>query len=234
MADKFFEKPKEKEEKEELVKLGDQEYKPEELQSMVEVAGKVKKFEDKSKQPFDSLTESWGKRGTTIGSQKKKIAELEEKLESANAPEPTPEEKQEALTQEQVKEQAKNLGIVTEDRLDKWFEDKVSQREAGQAILKSCNKMEKKFDGKDGRPAFKTEEVLEYMKETGIKQPDKAYKLKFESELDAFKEEALAGKKPSGLITEMGSDAGGKKPKPVKTTYQNLDEHVKEALYSKE
>ncbi len=227
---KFFDKKeevKEEEPKEELVKLGDQEYKPEELEAMVGVAGKVKEFEEKSGTDFDGLTTSWGKRGEEIGSLKKQLEEANKEPE----PEPTPEEAKAEMTKEQVIKQAKEFGLVAQDDLDTFFEQKLTQREQGQAILKSCTKMEKSRDGKDGRPEFKTEEILEFMKESGVKEPEMAYKLKFESELDTFKEEKLSKKKPSGLVTESDSTAGGKQPKQMKTTIENLDEHVKEVLH---
>ena len=227
MAD--FYKPEEKEEpKEELVKLGEEEYKPEELEAMVGVASKVKDFEEKSGTDFDGLTTSWGKRGEEIGNLKKQLEEANKEPE----PEPTPEEAKAEMTKEQVVKQAKEFGLVAKDDLNEFFEEKLSQREQGQAILKSCNKMEKKYDGKDGRPEFKTDEVLEFMKESGVKQPDIAYKIKFGKELDTWKEDKLSGKKPSGLVTEEDSDAGSKVPTQPKTTLKNLDDHVKEALYS--
>lgn len=227
---KFFDEKKEEEQAQEpeLVKLGDQEYKPEELEAMVGVASKVKQFEEKAGTDFDGLTSSWGKRGEEIGKLKKDLEEATKEPEPE--PEPTPEGE---LSPQEVKAQAQKLGLMTQDEFDTKLDEKLTLREQGQNILKSCSKMEKKIDGKDGRPAFKTDEVLEYMKETGVKQPNLAYKLKYEPELDSWKEEQLSGKKPSGLVTEQGSDAGGKEPPKVKTNYDNLDDHVKEALYSK-
>jgi len=50
------------------------------------------------------------------------------------------------MTKEQVIKQAKEFGLVAQDDLDTFFENKLTQREQGQAILKSCTKMEKSRD----------------------------------------------------------------------------------------
>lgn len=223
MAD-FFEKPEPEEKAEEapeVIKIGEQEYKPEELQEMIGFAGKVKEFEKKSGTDFDSLTSSWGKRGERIGA-------LEKELEEAKKPKEEPTE--EELTIEQVQEQARKLGIITKSDLEEMLENKLSMREQGRELLNTCDKLEKKIDGKDGRPAFKTEEMLEYMKDNGIRNSELAYKLKFERELDAWKETELAKKKPSGLMTEERG-SGKKEPSEVRITRENLDEMVKESLY---
>ncbi len=68
------------------------------------------------------------------------------------------------------------------------------------------------------------------MAETGIKNPQKAYKDMFEDELDAIKEKKLAEIKPQGMITTNGSQAGGKQPAPVKITRANLTSLVQQAL----
>ena len=220
MADKI--EPVVEAPKEELIKIGEQEYKPEELQEMLGKINKVTEFEKKSGTDFDSLTSSWGKRGERIGALEK---ELEETKSLLKPKEPT----QEELTQEQVWEQARKLGIVTQGDLDKYLEDKLSMREQGKDLLKSCDRLEKKIDGKDGRPAFKTETMLEYMKDNGVKSAELAYKFKYEKELDSWKEEQLAKKKPSGLMTEEGAP-GKKEPSEVRVTRENLDEMVKESL----
>ena len=153
MAD-FFDKsePVVETPNEEMIKIGEQEYKPEELQEMVGFAGKVKEFEKKSGTDFDGLTSSWGKRGEEIGKLK---AELEE------AKKPKEEPTQEELIMDKVQEQARKLGIITKSDLEEMLESKLSMREQGRDLLKTCDKLEKKIDGKDGRPAFKTEEMLE-------------------------------------------------------------------------
>jgi len=206
----------------EVIKIGEQEYKPEELQEMVGFAGKVRDFEKKSGTDFDGLTSSWGKRGEEIG-------KLKAELEEAKKPKSEIKPEEGELSLDQVQDQARKLGIVTQADLDKYLEDKLSLREQGRDLLKSCDKLERKIDGKDGRPAFKTEEMLKYMKENGVKNSESAYKLKFEKELDAWKEAELAKKKPSGLMTE-NRVGGQKQPSEVRITADNLDKMVNESL----
>ena len=226
MAD-FFKKEEKEEPKEELIKIGETEYKPEELESMVGLASKVKGFEEKSGTDFDGLTSSWGKRGEEIGRLK---GELEEATKEPEV-EPTKEELSQEQVDKQVKDELGKHGVVLKSDLDNWFEEKASSRETAKELLGDCKGLETKIDGKDGRPEFKTEDILTHMKETGIKSPQDAYDLKYKSELNIWREKKIMGKKPSGLITEEES-TGEKQPPKVKITPQNLGESVKEALHS--
>ena len=156
-------------------------------------------------------------------------------LEEANK-EPDPEPTQQELTEDQrrkaIQDELRKNDAVLKPDLDNWFDEKVSAREEAQEILDSTKKLEKKFDGKDGRPEFKTEEMLGFMKDNRLSDPSFAYKMKYEKELDTWKEKKLSEKKPGGLVTEESSTAGSKQPPEVKITNQNLDEVVKESLHS--
>src|SRR4030042_759119 len=99
-------------------------------------------------------------------------------------------------------------------------------RREGEKLLDDCKDMEGEIDGKDGRPAFKTKEILDHMVLTGIKNPMKAYKDKYEIEIDKWKEQQLRGAKPRGLFTEPSSTAGSKQPPNVRVTRDNLDAMV--------
>ena len=64
----------------------------------------------------------------------------------------------------------------------------------------------------------------------GIKDPEKAYKLKYEKELDTWKESQIGKAKTNGLVTESSSTAGGKVPSTVKIDSTNLIDILKENL----
>lgn len=237
MAD-FF-KPKENEEiKEETaseeaqeiekIKIGESEYDPEELRSMVDVASKVRDYEKKSGTDFDNLTSEFGRRAVTIGELKKELEEAKSKKadERKASGEELSEDDQVRLAQEQ----ARKLGIVTQKDLDDYFERRLSEREQAKDLLGSCGKMEKKLDGSDGRPAFKTKDILEHMSQTGIKNPQDAYDLKYKQELNEWRDNKLNAKKPSGLTTEARSTAGSKQPPALKITSDNLQQLIAEEL----
>ena len=228
------EEKKEGEEKETAeetkIKIEETEYEPEELQKMVDVSNKVGEFEKKSGTDFDGLTSSWGKRGEEIGKLKKELEEAQEEKteEKVVAGEELSEEEQIKRAQTE----AQRLGLVTENSLDEWYEKKATDREQAKDLLTSCEKLRKKIDGEDGRPAFKTKDILEHMSESGIRNPQDAYDLKFKPELLKWRDDKLSGKKPAGLTTEESSSAGGKEPKQPKVTSDNLSQAVREGLDS--
>ncbi len=210
------------------IKIGEKEYSTDELQNMVGYASKVKEFEKTAGTDFDGLTKSWGKRGEEIGKLKKRVAEYEASQLKAKVT------SGEQLTDEemisQAKEQAKKLGLLTTDDFDKYY---VARREA-EKLLDDCRNLETEVDGKDGRPPFKLQEILTHMQETGIRNPEKAYKDKYEEQIDRWKEQQLRGAKPRGLFTDTTSTAGAKEPPNVKVTKDNLFNVISETIHGRE
>mgnify|MGYP001600885643 CR=1 FL=1 len=68
----------------------------------------------------------------------------------------------------------------------KWNNAAAANQRAGEKILEGAEKLQSEIDGKDGRPAFEIEDVLGHMRETGIRDPYKAYKDKYETELQKY------------------------------------------------
>jgi len=235
MADFFkkpeeVENPKEKEEVEavEKVKIGETEYEPEELKGMVDIADKFKEFSEKSGTDIDGFTKSWARRGDEIGKLKKELEES--KTQKTEEKVTTGEELTEEEQISRAQTEAQRLGLVTESSLSDWFEKKASEREQGKQLLSDCEDLSGKIDGKDGRPAFKTKDILEHMSSSGVRNPQDAYDLKYKSELLKWRDDKLSGKKPAGLTTEESSSAGGKEPPKVKITTDNLSKFVREEL----
>jgi hypothetical protein len=129
-----------------------------------------------------------------------------------------------------VKQQLQDIlggEVVTNKQLDEWY----SQRRSGERLLEECDDLGSEIDGKDGRPKFDTEVILQHMSETGIKSPMKAYKDKYENELDKWRESELLRAKPNGMVTQEGGGFQSKQPSPVKITKDNLSQLMSEALY---
>lgn len=213
----------EKEEAPEKIKLGDEEYTQDELQSMVGLGKKAKSIEEKHGS-LDDFQSDWGRKADAIGKLKKEVEELKKtKVAEKQAT------GQELSREEQVSQalaQAQEIGLVTKDNIRQY----VSEYLEGKELLDNCRGLEEETDGKDGRPAFKTKEILDHMTETGIKNPERAYKDKFWDQLSEWERKQIKDSKPKGLVTESTSAAGGKQPKAIKVNKNNLEEMVREAL----
>jgi len=226
MADEFFKETTETTETPvEKIKLGDKEYTQSELQDLVGIGEKTREIETNLNTKIDRVYPEY-----TKATQKNR--EYEAKIKDYETKTATPQLDEESIRQ--AKEAAKKIGIVTDDGIaefvSKNFRQMYMQERAAEKLLDDCRDFEKDMDGTDGRPKFKTEEILQYMQETGIRNPEKAYKDKYEKEVDSWKEGKLGQARKSGMVTETGSTAGGKEPTKVPVTRDNLDQLIKEAL----
>lgn len=237
MADFLGGKQDEEEPQEEeasTFKIGDKEYSQDELNELVELGNFAREVETKQNTKLDKLYPEFTRKS-------QKVKELEAEMEKMREEQTKQSEPQQGdLTQEQIAEARKagrKIGFLTEDSMQdvmsKQFRQFYLQERAAEKLLDSCEGLASKIDGKDGRPAFKTEEILSYMQETGFKDPEKAYKDKYESEIDAWKAEQINKARKPGMTTIEGSTAGSKQPKPVKVTGNNLEEVMREALEGK-
>lgn len=226
----FFEKDTEEqkpvvEQQPEKIKLGEEEFSQEELSQLVGLGKSYKEIESKYNTKLDRVWPEFGK-------SQNRVKELEAELENMKKASQTPKDLDENAVRE-AKEAARKIGLVTDEQftefMGKNFRQFYQQERAAERLLDDCKDFEGEFDGKDGRPAFKTEEILEYMRDTGIKNPELAYKTKFESQLDSWKESQLAKAKKPGLTT-VTETQGFKEPKQVKITTNNLQDLIREQL----
>jgi hypothetical protein len=237
MADFFDPEDKKQEQQEnetalEKIKLGDIEYDPKELQELVEKGKFTKELNDKFNTKVENVWPEFQKKTNELKAAKEELESAKAKLQeqaasNANNPEFTEEQRKTA------REQLKGLGAITQDQFDKLFEEKFTQfyqnTRGGEQILDSVNKYAKDIDGSDGRPKFDQSEILEYMKSTGINDPQLAYKIKYEKQLDAWKEEQLSKNKGTGFTTQASSGIS-KSPKEVIPDKSNLQSLIAESL----
>lgn len=222
MADKFFEEEEQKAQEEiEKIKLGENEYDPKELESIIE---KGKKYDEFSKKYNTDPDKAWSAYGKTTTENKA----IKEELETLRHQTEVKQQTQTGdLTDEQIqqaREQARKLGIMTQGDMDSWYQS----RRSAERLLEKCSSYEGEINGEDGRPKFVTEEILKHMEETGIKDPQKAYKDKYEPELDAWKESVLS--KERGNTMSTLSTQSNKMPTVPKITKDNLADLVREQL----
>lgn len=216
------------------VKIGEVEYTMDELSGLVADGQFKRDIETKQNTKIDRVLPEYTK---LTQEQKEWQAERDEylrlKADRENASK-IPDE----YTPEQIEKARKEardvLGLFTKDDVDKYISENfpkfyVEQRQVDKTIEK-MEKLAGEIDGSDGRPKFDIDEMLEFRKTTGITDPLQAYKVKYESELDAWKEKQLLGNRRQGLNTETGSTAGGKNPPEVKVTKENFGKLLRESL----
>ena len=211
------------------IKIGEKEYDQDELRELVNIGEIGREADKKYGTKIDGI---WPKFTKVINEEKKlrdelkaiKKEKVEEKVSAGE--QLSPEERR-----QQIQAEARNYGLVTDSFLNQWFEKKATEREMAKDLLTDCRRLEKKIDGKDGKPAFQTKDILAYMGQSGVKNAEDAYDLKYKSELNIWRENQYSKRKPSGLRTEQTSTAGTKEPPRVKITKDNLEAAVKESLY---
>lgn len=231
MAD-FYSEPKETEDSSSTLKIGEKEYTQDELESMVSKAQQVDEMESKYNTKFDRVWPEYGK-------SQSRLRELETELETLRTQATKPQEPSEYSEEDiqKAREQAKRIGIVTEDQfsdhLSKQFRQYYEQERSAERIIEQGQRLEGELDGSDGRPKFVLSDVLEYMRDNQLPATyglDRAYRDKFEGQLDSWKIEQFKKQKAEPFVTQEPRGAGGRQPDPIKPTESNIYDLVKEGL----
>ena len=211
------------------IKVGDQEYSQADVERLVGLGKMAEEVETKYNTKLDRVYPEYTKTTQKVKEQEAKIAEYEAKLketqtkDAATGQEWTPEQK------EMAKQRIKEL-MGGEVLTQAQFDQKYQERRSGEKLLEECEGYNDEIDGTDGRPKFSTEEILQHMQETGIRNPLKAYKDKYETQLDEWKTKQIGGVKTPGLVTNTQSSTG-KQPSRVRITNDNLTQAIRDELY---
>ena len=124
------------------------------------------------------------------------------------------------LTPEQKEaiETLRRFGIVTKDDLQAIQDQIILDAEYA--------RLERLYDGSDGRPAFNREEIEEHMRNTGIFNPEKAYEDLYKDELFDWRvarEREKQGGKPASFTEKPTPSAQGKtEPLSVESIRERL------------
>lgn len=212
MADTFFDDGATQETPQEpsKVKVGEREYTQEELSALVGLGETAREIELKQNTKLDRVFPEFTKSRQELKDLKGELEELrstQERFKQAitgenEAPDP------EALKAQAI-EQARSLGLVTkEDAMQAAFEA-VRAKETLDEI-KAINKDAES----NGKPRVDPKELLDWMGQNGLENASVTvgYKLKYENELDAWKQNKLEGIKQPGFETQSSSTAGSKEP----------------------
>lgn len=216
------------------VKVGEKEYKEEDLAKLVGLGEVAQEYETKWNRKIGEFYPDYTQKSQKLAEfEKQEIerAKVEEEakkkdlVERAKAEKLTPEEERQLALQ-----QAKDLGIVTQDQLDTEVNKRVANTLAAKQLIDDTRAVIEEAKEK-GQPQSNVKDLLQYMEENGLKNPEKAYKLMFEPEIDKWKEEKIRGIRPSGFDTQTGSTAGAKQPPPpTPISREDLGKAIRESL----
>lgn len=230
-ADENNQQEAQEQEAQEKIKVGEAEYDQQELDRLVKLGKLGEEMQTKYNTDFTKVWPEYTRSRQELKEAQKYREELENLKKQAEAKQQQGDLDPSAVAQ--AKEAARKLNLLLEEdapsKLEPIFKNWYQRERAAERLLDQCKDYEGKLDGKDGRPAFNTEEVLQYMAETGIKNPELAYKAKYERQLDEWKVNQLGRAKRSGMST-ITEGATIKNPKPVKITNQNVDDLMEQAL----
>lgn len=221
----FLDEPKDDKSPEEgvdKIKVGDLEFAPDELQDIV---GKYKELDDKAKPMggLDKVISYAGDQARQLGEVKAELqAERERKAQEEHRPTPTGEP-----TADEVIRAAEEQGFITKQNLNTY----LAQYRSAEKLVDEVKAMEEKGNPYDAKelPSFVATDMLDYMTQTGIKNPRSAYNDRYEKEIDAWKQKTLSQSRPKGMVTQEGAP-GNKQPAPVKITRDNLSSSIAAVL----
>ena len=226
MSDTFFEEGATKEAPNEpsKVKVGEKEYSQEELSQLVGLGETAREIETKQNTKLDRVFPEFTKSRQEVKELRDELDEFRKTQERLKVAVTGEEERPdpEALKAQAI-EQAKALGLLTAD------EARQIAREERQAerILEEIETLNSEAE-ETGKPKVDGKDLLEYMQQEGLRSPSVAYKLKYESELETWKQNKLDGIKQPGLDTQTSSTAGSKEPPTEKErlTKSNFGERL--------
>jgi hypothetical protein len=84
---------------------------------------------------------------------------------------------------QRAKDFLKNLGFSPTSEIKQTVKDEIQAMEARMILDSEKMRLEKEYNGSDGRPKYEHEKVLKHARESGIYNPEAAYKDLYEAEL---------------------------------------------------
>jgi len=232
MSDFFDKKQEEKMDEPQAITINGKEYSQDDLNQLVGLGEQSRDLETKWSTKIDSLMPAYTKTTQELAElRKEKNQWLESQIPKKEPKEPQNDEERQALELSQAKTLLKDkMGVVTNDDFESKFRNRYVVERQAEKLNESLNGLASEIDGADGRPKFNAQEILDFMSKSNIPDPNFAYKLKYEKELDAWKEQQFASVKRPGIYTEDKSSLGSKQPPAVKPTKDNLIDLIKETM----
>jgi len=117
----------------------------------------------------------------------------------------TPDQQLQEQQLAQAKEALRKMGFITKEEQQKALQEE----KAANMFIAECNRLEGRYDGKDGMPKFVAREMAEFMDELAskgqyISDPETAYKLRYiddiaEAKAKAQRSTAYSEKQTGGM-----------------------------------
>lgn len=209
------------------IKLGEEEFSTDQLQKYVSLGKLAEEAETKYNTKIDRVWPEYSKA-------QNELKQLRQEKETWGQKEVKDIDEDQEEVVRRAKQNARKIGIVTDENfdelMDKKFQERYQSQRSAEKLLDTMKDLEKNYNGSDGRPKFELQEVIGFMQEKGVTDPELAYKWKYEKELDAWKEEQFSKSRKGGYTTLSSSTAGAKMPPSVKITKDNLNQLVSEAM----
>jgi len=223
----------------EKITINGEEYDPTEAQEYINLGRKTKEYETKWNTPLDNLMPDYGRTKESVKQLTADLQEARSKLEQFQVKAEAGVETPNDLAQ--AKEAARKLGLTFQEDLekgeyikkadlDKYYQEKQSEQAETNKVLAELDKLEKEIDGSDGRPKFNKKVVLAYARTYQIADLQKAYEEMNEDAVKAWKDQQVAAKRKPSLNT-FSANQGNKEPKQEKTTNDNVNDKLHEALF---
>ena len=148
------------------------------------------------------------------------VEELRKKPEPKSGKPPSAED-------EAIQNKLNSLGYLSKNELDKT----VAQVKEDIIFENKMEALEKRYDGKDGRPKFNKKEILEWGDKNQIYNPEAAYEHKFRAELDKWKiEQATGGSTSTKIAKGKGQRQGSPQGKELSSKDGSLKDSITERL----
>ena len=185
-------------------------------------------------------TESDGERiprsrfNQAIEKERVRIRELEQQIEGLQKQSNlTPEDRAKMDQLDSVKAQLKELGFMTKDE----FEAERRQAKENEYVQSELSRLEKEWSGKDGRPKFDRQAVVQFALENKIGDPEAAfYKMNMKQIIDWHNRSA--SEKSKGIKTEVsdgsGSSQAGTSSEDLKAAIKQGDKNALQTLLKRQ
>lgn len=175
----------------------------------VDISGGTETTETKSHSvPYDRFSEV----NNELKTVREELNQLKTQVAPATVTPPDPQA-------EAVKEQLKQLGFVSKEDIDR----DLRQRDQDKAVQDEISRLEKSYDGSDGRPKFDRNKVIKFALDRQIGDLETAYEKLHQQEIINWHIEQAVSK--SKGIKSEASDGSG--VKDVGTTNADLKEAIK-------
>ena len=214
------------------VKVGEKEYTQDELSQLVGLGETAREYEQKWDRKIDTIYPRYLETTAKLSEyeRQRQAQEQQQLQQKAQEGQLTPEEARQLALQ-----QAKDLGIVTNDIFQDQVNQAVANAMAGQELINDSRSLLAEQTQK-GLPNVELTDLLAYMNgnnPTGTRfgTPEMAYNDMFSNEISAQREQNLNSIRPQGMVTNAQSQGGNVLPAATPpSTREALTKAINEVL----